>query len=154
MKKLLLLFGLALVSSSFALAQAGRLISVTGGMDIQEGGTARVLARVTPGNPFPLGYFGITFNGNEIKSVRISQFDDWFSNEGTGFFAGRASMVIMRSGVASILEGRCAVMVDDLDHSNLPFPDQFFLHFTVDGTGEVIVRHGLLTRGDVILHPW
>lgn len=154
MKKFLLLLGLTTVASSIAIAQGGRFISVLGGMDIEEGGTARVLARVVPGNPFPLGHFGITFSGNVIKSVRISQFDDWFANEGTGFFAGRATMVLMRNNIATTLEGRCAVMVDDADNSNLPSFDRFFLHFTVDGTGEVIVRHGEMTRGDVILRPW
>ena len=132
-----------------ASAQQGRQITAIGSMDVNEGGSAYVLGNVLNTPLGAIGRFTVNFDSGQIRKVWMESFEDFFANHITGALSGKAFANVVRNGRVERVPGFCVVMVDDLDLLEGNFPDQFFLHFTVDGTGEVIVRHGLMTTGDI-----
>lgn len=147
MKKLLVMMLVAV--ATFASAFTGAHISMLGGMDVRTGGTARVLSRVSLDGPVPMGYFSINFSQGEVRSARMFTFEEFSGNSFTAFLTGRGEIVLLRNGVATKVSGFFTLMVDDVDEDFPDFPDQFLMHFTADGTGEVFVRGGLMVRGNI-----
>ena len=133
-------------------AQIGSSISIRGTMSIQEGGNAAAQGFVESTEKGILGSFGISFDRGPLTSLRMARFTGFSAPGDTAFFEGPAQAVMIENGRKVLVRGHCIVMVDDL-HERPSFPDQFFMHFTTRDN-RIIVRHGRMTSGDiVVVHP-
>lgn len=132
-----------------ALAQVGTSISVSGGMTVSEGGRGKAVGHVFDSGAGPQGSFSAAFSSGELLSITMSRLTMYSVPGSTAFFGGTAVAVVRVNGVTRKVVGEFMVMVDDLDPSHLPFPDQFFLRF--DYSGGTIIRHGTFVDGDVVI---
>lgn len=143
----------ALVSALWtaAFAQTGAKITAIGSMDVEEGGSAHVMANVVGTGTGGTGRLVVNFDTGEFRKVYMDGFEDFFANFFTGAVSGRCTVNLVRNGRFQRVSGYCVVMMNDFDLIEETGPDSIFVHFTADGTGETIVRHGSMVRGDVAI---
>jgi hypothetical protein len=79
----------------------------------------------------------------------MSRFTDVFIPGLTAGFEGPAVATIVRNGQPQSVRGTCFVLVDDL--ASVSFPDQMVLLFTGPTRVGTLVRHGVVTRGDIMV---
>lgn len=144
---------LPVLCPTVAWAQNGAKITAIGSMDVEEGGSAYVLANAVESGDGGRGRLSVNFSSGGLRKVWMDGFEDFFANFFTGALSGKATANIVRNGTFERVGGYCVVMMDDLDLIDGGESDRFFLHFTVDATGETIVRHGSMVRGDIVIDP-
>ena len=131
-------------------AQPGGSITVFGGMGVQEGGRARTLGRLFFENQHAAGAFAITFDNGSLVSIRTTQILEIFIPGSTSFFTAKAIGSVRENGQLRLVPGTITVMVDDLDHDLLQFPDTIFVQFNATD-GRSFIRHGTLDQGEVVI---
>jgi hypothetical protein len=139
------LIGLLLSCALFA--QIGTSITLEGAMTVSEGGRAKAAGRATETAQGISGKFEIAFSQGDLVNLRLLNLSSYSVPGSTAFFGGTATATLRTNGRTRVVTGEIFVMVDDLDHDHLPFPDQFFMRF--EGGGQTIIRHGLMTDGDI-----
>ncbi len=138
--------GLVLLVGLLGAAQAHAQILIDAGMSVQEGGGARASGIVLEDRS---GSFEIGFSSGDLRSLRMSRFSEVFIPGSTAGFEGPAVATIIRNGQSQTVRGTCFVLVDDL--ASVAFPDQMVLVFTGPSGVGTLVRHGTVTRGDILI---
>lgn len=118
-------------------------------MSIIQGGTAVVSGRAMPG---PVGAFDIAFSHGALASVSAIKVNAFFAPGLTAGFEGVAVGVFREGSTSRAIAGVFHVYVDDLSGMTPPLPDQMIFTFKPKG-GEMLVRHGRIIRGDILVIP-
>lgn len=135
---------IALALPAAALSQG--VISMSGLMTVQEGGSGLIRGSVSD-NP-AAGTFFAAFDTGALAQVRSTGVASVSIPGITAFFSGRAVVVVNGPGGPREVRARYTVMVDDL--TDFKYPDQFFIRVDTS-EGQTYVRHGRLTRGDIVV---
>lgn len=141
-----LLLVVAALGAITAQAQTGS-ITMLGSIAVREAGTGMISGRVAERNR---GSFSASFTDGEVAAFRLTKVTGVQIPGSTAFFTGEGIALVRRNG--GLVERRASllVMVDDLDHDRLPFPDQILMDFTFDD-GHRVIRHGQIIRGDIAI---